>query len=487
MNNVIFNYLSTLGYNVSTNYYGNIDAWKTWWENYVKKFHEYHDQNGEKREKYKLGMAKKGCEDWSSILYTERDEIICDNPKNQEYLDAELKRLKLNDIMPDNIETAFWSGTEATIVRVKEAKIVNKQIVAGDKTYTELINVNAEQIIPLRIDNGKIVDVAFVSDTKVNDVKSYYIEIHELKEDGYVIRNKYIDERGFEIKNDKVVEEYHTKTDIPLFSILEPRILNNIKDSNGLGISVYANAIDELKGCDIAYNNYVQDVELGGKKIFYNKKLVKYWIQTYTDEETGEQVTKEIPIYPDDISKQQFQVVGDEMDTINESPLIQEYNPSLRVAENEQAINLALNIYAFKIGLGKYYRFENGTVVTATQYIGENKDLVSNAKKHRNAVNEYTQGIAKAILFLGRTLFKQPVTEEDEITLTDKDGFLISDEELQDRYRQDFQAGLMSKKSYLMKARGMSEEQALKEIEEANKDNPSVEDIIGSNKKVDVE
>jgi hypothetical protein len=131
--------------------------------------------------------------------------------------------------------------------------------------------------------------------------------------------------------------------------------------------------------------------------------------------------------------------------------------------------------------MGKYYRFDNGTVVTATQYIGENKDLVSNAKKHRSALNEYVVGIAKSILFIGRTLFNEPVTEEDEIALTDKDGFLISDEELQERYRQDYQAGLMSKKSYLMKVRGMSEEQAIKEIQEVNKENPSVEQIIGEN------
>lgn len=168
------------------------------------------------------------------------------------------------------------------------------------------------------------------------------------------------------------------------------------------------------------------------------------------------------------------------MDNITESPLIHEYNPDLRVTDNEKAVNFALNMYAFKIGLGKYYRFENGTVVTATQYIGENKDLVANAKKHRNAVNEYTVGIAKAILFIGRILFNEDVTEEDEIELTDKDGFLISDEELQDRYRQDFQAGLISKKTYLMKARGYSEEQAIKELQEINTDNPSIEAIINS-------
>lgn len=481
MNNVILKYLSSLGYNISGNYYSNIDTWKAWWENGVKEFHEYHDQNGEKRELYKLGMAKRGCEDWSSILYTERDELICDNAKNQEYLNNQLTQLKFNDIIPDNIEKAFWSGTEATILRVKDAKVIGKQIQADENTYTELINVDGGQIIPLRVDNGKIIDVAFVSETIINDKKGYYIEIHELKDNGYIIRNKYIDEQGNEEVNTEVVEEYETGTDIPLFSILRPRILNNIEDNNGMGISVYANAIDQLKACDFAFNNYVKDMELGGKKIFYNKKLVKYNVRTYTNQETGETVTEEIPVYPDDISRQQFQVVGDEMDNVNEDGLIHEFNPDLRIAEDEQSINLALNVFAFKCGMGKYYRFDNGTVVTATQYIGENKDLVSNAKKHRSALNEYVVGIAKSILFIGRTLFNEPVTEEDEIVLTDKDGFLISDEELQERYRQDYQAGLMSKKSYLMKARGMSEEQAIKEIQEVNKENPSVEQIIGEN------
>ena len=481
MNNVILKYLSSLGYNVSGDYYNQIDIWKAWWQNSVKNFHEYHDQNGEKRELYKLGMAKRGCEDWSSILFTERDEMICDNQNNQEYLNTQLKELKFNDMIPDNIETAFWSGTEATILRVKNAKVVGKKIVADENTKTQLINVNASQIIPLKVDNGEIIDVAFVSETIINQKKGYYIEIHELGENGYTVYNKYIDEQGNELQNDEVVDEYETGTDVKLFSILRPRILNNIDNNNGLGISVYANAIDLLKSCDLAYNNYNKDMELGGKKVFYNKKLVKYNVREYTNPETGETIREEIPIYPDDLTKQQFQVLNDDIDTANDETLIHEYNPELRVAEDEQAINLALNLFAFKCGMGKYYRFDNGTVVTATQYIGENKDLVSNAKKHRNAVNEYVVGIAKAILFIGRTLFNEPVTKEDEINLTDKDGFLISDEELQERYRQDYQAGLMSKKKYLMKARGMSEEQALQEIEEAKKDNPTVEQIIGNN------
>ena len=54
-NNVVIKYLGTLGYNPSTSYYGYIELWKEWYENFVPKFHEYHDQNGDKRELYKLG------------------------------------------------------------------------------------------------------------------------------------------------------------------------------------------------------------------------------------------------------------------------------------------------------------------------------------------------------------------------------------------------------------------------------------------------
>lgn len=481
MNQIILKFLKSKGYNPLSNYYGKIEEWKEWYENYVSKFHKYHDQNGEVRNLFKLGMAKRGCEDWSSILFTERDELQCDNSKNQEYLDEQLKKMKFTDNIAENIENAFWSGTLATIIRVKNAKVVNKQITADDDTYLEMINVTADKIVPLKVDNGKIIDVAFVSETLIEDKKAYYIEIHELKKDKYVIHNYFIDEQGEEKQNDSIVKEYNIPSKTPLFSILSPKIVNNIKDAykNGLGISIYANAIDQLKSCDISYNNFVKDIELGGKKIFYNKKLVKYETRTIIDSQTGEQTTEEIPIYPDDISKQQFQVVGDEMDNINESPLITEYNPDLRTQQNEESVNFALNIYAFKIGLGKgYYRFENGTIVTATQYLGENKDLVGNAKKHRTAVNEYTEALAKGILLLGRILFHQNVTEEDTITLTDKDGFLISDEELQDRYRMDLQAGLISKKTYLMKARGMTEEQANAELEQVAKDNPTTEQLL---------
>lgn len=465
-NNVIIKYLVELGYNPDTDYYAYIDSWKKWYQNNVPKFHEYFDSLGEKRKLYKLGMAKRICEDWSSILYTEKDSIVCQNEENNKYLEKQLKKLKFNDVVPQNIETAFWSGTAGTILRVKNAKIEKKKIVADENTYYELVNLNASQIIPLVIEDGKIKDVAFVSETQIESERAYYIEIHELEKDGYVIKNRYINEKGEEKENSGVVKEYRTHSNIPLFSLLTPRIVNNIEDNNGLGISIFANAIDQLKACDITYNNFVMDYFLGGKKIFYNKKLVRYETITYTDTE-GKKVTREVAIYPDDIMKQQWKIVGDPDATANDDPLITEYNPELREEENENGVTFALNSLAFKCGMGKsYYKLDStGSVVTATQAILDNKDLVSNAKKHRSAVNDYSVGIVKAILLLGKILFnEQNLDEEDEINLVDKDGFMISEEDLKEQYMQEISAGLRSKTSYIMKFYGKTEEEAKKEL-----------------------
>lgn len=479
-NSVVIKYLESKGYSPRTSYYKYIDLWHEWYENNVPKFHEYHDQYGEKRELYKLGMAKRGCEDWSSILFTEKDKITCSNQANQDYLDKELTRMHFDEAIPENIENAFWSGTCGTITRVKNAILNGKELLADEKTTFDLISVTADMIIPLRVEHKRIIDVAFVSKIEKEQKNYYYIEIHELKDDGYVIRNVYVDESGNETKFDGVLEEFYTHSNIPLFNLLSPRIVNNLKDRNGLGISVFANAIDQLKGCDLAYNNFLKDIELGGKKVFYNKKIIKYVIKTYTDEKTGEKVIQEIPIYPDDITKQQFQVLDGDLDSVNDKELIHEYNPDLRTDENEKGINLNLNLFSFKLGLGKgRYKFENGTVVTATQYVGENQDLVQNAKKHRNALNEYTVGIARSVLLLGKLLFGYNLDENDDISLTNKDGFLVSDEELQEQYRQDLDKGLMSKLTYLMKARGMTKEQAQQELALAREDNPQLSDLIG--------
>ena len=176
---------------------------------------------------------------------------------------------------------------------------------------------------------------------------------------------------------------------------------------------------------------------------------------------------EEIPIYPDDLTRQQWKTYGSEMENLKENPAITEYNPELRVEEDTAGIQFALNVLAFKSGLGTgYYKFDSGrgTVITATQYVGDRQDLISNANKHRKNVDEFVCGIGRAILLLGRILFKKPVTEDCIVKITDKDGFMVDTETAKQEFRQDIAQGIRQPWEYRVKFYGENEETARKMV-----------------------
>lgn len=477
MNNVILKYLKNKGYNtVSTDYYNYIELWESWWKNEVD-FHKYHDQTGKERKMFSLGMAKRIAEDWASILFTERDEITTEAKKNEQteannkYLNEQLKVLKIYKDLPTAIEKAMAMGTAGATMRIKHAKIDKQgRLYADRRTKLDIIYLEASQIVPLRIEHGVIIDVAFVSEDKVDSKKEYYVELHQLRYDKeqekeiYEISNNYLDENGNEIDKESVVKSYTINSSVPLFSILKPAIANPIdikyNNVNGMGFSIYGTAIDQLIACDITYNNFVMDFYLGGKKVFYNKKITKTKTKQITDVD-GNIREEEYEVYPDDIMKQQWTTYGEEIENLKDNPVVTEYNPELRVKEDKEGIQFALNMLSFKAGLGtKYYEFNGNSVITATQYVGDRQDLIENANKHRKSVDEFVSGICKAVLLLGRVLFKKNVTEDCIVTITDKDGFMVDTETAKQEFRRDIAQGIRKAWEYRVKFLGETEEKA---------------------------
>lgn len=493
MNDIILKYLSKKGYRtVSTDYYTFIEMWENWWKNNVD-FHKYHDSTGKERKMFSLGMAKRLSEDWASILFTERDEIVTkantsqQTKVNNDYLNNQLKKLKVYKDLPTAIEKAMAMGTAGATMRVKNAKVdKNGKVSATNRTKLDIIYLDATQIVPLKVEHGKIIDVAFVSESIEDGKKIYYVELHqlqydeELKKDIYVISNNYINEQGEEVAKKDIVKQYTFKSDIPLFSILKPAVANPLDTEyhnvNGLGFSIYGTAIDQLMVCDITYNNFAMDFYLGGKKVFYNKKITRTKTRQIKDTD-GNIKEEEYEIYPDDVMKQQWTTYGDdEIRNIKDNPVVTEYNPDLRVAEDKEGIQFALNMLSFKSGLGtKYYEFNGTSVVTATQYVGDRQDLVSNANKHRKRVDEFVSGIGKAILLLGRILFKENVTEDCLVTITDKDGFMVDTETAKNEFRKDIAQGIRKPWEYRVKFLGEDEKTAKARIADDNIDDIKTE------------
>lgn len=478
MNSKVIEYLRSKGYKPYDVFYSKIEDWIKLWKGKTD-FHKYtivFDERPIEKEMYSLGMPKRIAEDWASICWSEKDQIAT-TTKNKKFLDKHLGKLKFYKNLLIGIEKSAYSGTCACINRVKNVKLVNNQLIKDKFTEFDQVWLNASQIIPLKTEHGKIIDCAFVSEVQTQDKKVYYIEIHELAKridehgeeyESYKIKNIYIDEDGKEFDVKGIIKEYYTNSNIPLFSILTTPIDNPITEANGLGLAMYGGSIDQIYAVDTAFHNFVMDFHLGGKKVFYNRKITQ----------TGR---KGEVIYPDDISKQQFQVIGDVVENINDETFLKEYNPELRVEENQNGLQFFLDLLSFKCGLGtKYYQFNSsGSIVTATQYLGERADLTVNAKKYRENVDEFIENICRGILLLGKLLFKENIDENAKIEVVNTDGFLVSEEDLKEQYMDEISAGIRQPWEYRMKFFGEDEKTAKAMIEDKQieKEEETDEDI----------
>ena len=72
-----------------------------------------------------------------------------------------------------------------------------------------------------------------------------------------------------------LLELVPTNSEEPLFQILVPNMVNNIDLDSPMGISVFANAVDEIKGCDLVFDSYMNEFVLGRKRVLVPISLAK--------------------------------------------------------------------------------------------------------------------------------------------------------------------------------------------------------------------
>lgn len=151
-----------------------------------------------------------------------------------------------------------------------------------------------------------------------------------------------------------------------------------------MGISVYANAIDQLEGVDLVYDSYCNEFRLGKKRI-----TVPMTMARVTMEEDGT-IT---PMFDDNDTE--FYAMPSLEGVENK---IQEHNMEIRHESHEAGIQTALNLLSFKCGMGKdRFNFKDGQVKTATEVISERSDLYQSLKKHELLLEDTLVCLAKAI------------------------------------------------------------------------------------------
>lgn len=465
---------------LQTEYYSHIRKWRDWWRGYYKPFHSYQelgvDNAPMQRELFRMNMAKRICEDWAAILLNEKTQIDIDDKASSEFVQGAEDAQGVGGVLGANnfwaegnelIEKAFGYGTGAFVLRAENAKVNNRgEIVPDAECRVGIEYIDAMSIIPLSVEKSKVTEAAFVSELTKMGKEYIYLETHTKDDKGnYVITNKY-----FRVDNgcmkpeplpEGVAESVNTGSNIPWFVLIYPNITNNIESQNGLGMSVFANAIDNLKGVDLAFNNFLRDFKLGGKKVFVNKKMTH---------RTAEGAI----ITPDDVAQSLFTMIGDDVD-FDAKQMIQEYNPELRVTENKDGVQSQLDYLSFKCGLGAHrYKFEAGGVKTATEYMGERQELVQHASRNMIVIEAALINLCRAILHIGKTFCKASVNPDAVITVQFEDGFVISEEDKAQRDMTLVQNGIMPAWEYRVRHMGETEEEAKAAIDgmKTAKENP---------------
>ena len=446
--------LKQLGYStVDEDFYRKVSEWKSWYVGDVKGFHRYKVRNGHNTvrcKRYSLGMGKKIPEDWASLLMNEKVKITLEGKEEQDFVDRVFEEnnflVKANEMQ----ELAFSLGTVAFIPRVVGMKVTDTGPISGSASGIALDYVTVENIWPIAWQNGVIAECAFSSFATVNGEDYCYLQIHHKVNGLYDIENRIYhfrnnnldaelpltDVQGFE----RVPPVVHTGSDKRQFVIDRPNIANNYDYSIPLGISVFANAIDVMKGVDIAYDSYVNEFVLGKKRI-----MVKPAATEYLDGE---------PIFDSDDLV--FYVLPED---VQDGAVITPIDMTLRTTEHNTGIQDQLNLLSSKCGFGEnHYRFDQGSVSTATQVISENSTMFRTIKKHEIILEQVLIELCRIILRLGNTAMGAGLNEGVEISIDFDDSIIEDDQTNFSRDMQMLSAGILNDWEFRM--RWMNEDEA---------------------------
>lgn len=477
----IFSILSDLGYPVSNelqDYYSKIDKWRCYWKGYDPKFHKYVIANANKDpmqlNRKSMYMAKKVAEDWASLLLNDKTYVtLGDDKKSQEFLTGDDIEQQGGVFGKSNfwnqgnraVEKAYALGTAVFYLDLVEP-FVNKS-----KLYAKDIKIryikDPKQFIPLGCENEKITECALYS-YKASQGKQYiYLQIMKCENDKYRIFNHYyqkVNELYQKVELPEGMAEWYELPCKPFF-VLTPNIENNFIEDIPMGASIYSNAIDCLQLCDIAFDNFYTDFYLGRKKIFMDQDMFATEQIVVKDETTGKNKVVTKPLVGETIEQSLYVNIG--KTTPGENRRFEEYNPSLRVEENKEGIQFALNLLSSKCGFGQNkYQFQTQNMTTATQVRVSNKDQTESIWKQRIQITEVITEMVHSILILGKEICLLDVNQNAKITIKFDDTMFTDEEAERMKDLNDVNAGIMAKYEYRMKWYGEDEDIAKAKIEE---------------------
>lgn len=315
--------------------------------------------------------------------------------------------------------------------------------------------------ITAKDDNGEIVGAIFASHTSQG--KAHYTRLEYHRFEGadangplYVVTNKAFKNQiegnksvlGAPVKLQSVAawanmqdEVKISKLEKPLFAYYRVPGANTVDSSSPLGLSVFANALTELKAIDVAISRKNAEIE--------DSKHITFVGQTVIQSAVNRGM--ELPRFVKGLGMG----IND-----GETSAIHEHAPTIQTDARIKDINFNLSMAGVKCGFSEGVFVMDGQtgMITATQVESDDRDTIQTIKADRDALKEALEQAFYGADALA-TLYGLAPLGEYEINFIFGD-ITYSYEEDKAAWRAYAMQGWIPKWLYFVKFEGMSEEEA---------------------------
>lgn len=471
----IFNYFKNKGIDtLDSEYYKQIEVWRSWYNSNVRKFHTYKIYRGNGTSvnctRYSLGMAKKVCEDMADLLLNEKVTITVADQTTDTFVKKVLESSTWEELGNEFQERKSALGTVAYVIYIKDAVADETGNMTGGSVGINY--VEATNIYPTSWQNKVITECIFTFPKTYKRKKYIHFQYHRIEDvpgedrKQYVIENTVVENTtgtGKELTAEEweeipafsgLAERIETGLDQPLFIIDRLNMVNNADEdtTNPMGVALFANSIDVIRKIDLEYDSYANEFSLGRKRIFVAPEFLS--------NDNGS------PVF-DPNDSVFYELPEDYFKNAESREAIHEVNMELRIEEHSKAINDDLNWLSLKCGFGtNRYRFENGQVKTATEVINEGSDMYRTLQKHELVLGRVLVQLIRTIIRAGISIGTSGLQENTAVTIAFDDSIIEDKATERQNDRQDVAMGAMSVAEYRAKWYGETLEEAQKKLPE---------------------
>ena len=485
-------------------YDDGVFIWKSLYRGFYAAWHEVPaptiaNPKGRRR-LYRLNTAKAVTAEMASLVWGEECEVrvstkgwveerdengVVKNPDPLAAFIADvLRRNAFHEKMQELIEQGLALGGASL-------KVWGEKREGDEQHKIRLGYVMADQFVPIAWDNASMSEGVFVSRCVKSGSIYTRLEWHRWIAGSYIITNELYrseiqrgataeraDVLGVRCSAEEMASVYPglepetiVKTDESLFTYWRTPIANNLDDDSPLGVSIYANALETLHAIDICYDSFVNEFELGKKRIIVPARCVR----TVADPSTGE-----MRRYFDPGDRIYEAMATDDAGNLK----IQDNSVELRVEEHIAALNAFLSILCLQLGFSaNTFSFDQQAgLKTATEVVSENSKTYKTVRTIKNQLTPALEHFVKSIIDIA-TLY-DIAWEGQSVASLAAGGYdvkvVFDDSVTQDRKSNLSEgvmlvgAGVLSKRTLLTNRKygiGMTDQEATKELDRIAKEN----------------